>query len=87
MRYDERDVLFARMTYLPGTSQHAEYYARRPEKEKEDDTLRVLPFGGADAHNHDRTTAEIVDSGFRYLADIKNLSEGSPLGNRQGDFT
>ncbi len=83
MRFDERDVLFSRMNYLPGSPQHADYYTRHPDRERDDDALRAMPFGGASAHNRERTTSEIVESGFRYLADIKSLSEGSPIGNRQ----
>lgn len=82
MRHDERDVLFSRMARLPGTLQHADYYAAHPERQASDDALRALPYGGPAAKNHDRTTAEMADAGFRYLADIRRFVEGEPASER-----
>jgi len=42
-RVDERDVMFAREEYHPGSEQYAAYYAEHPEKQKGDDRLRRLP--------------------------------------------
>ena len=42
-RVDERDVMFAREEYQPGTEQYANYYAMRPEYQKVDDNIRKLP--------------------------------------------
>ncbi len=42
-RVDERDVIFAREEYAPGTERHEVYYARRPEKAAVDEMLRSLP--------------------------------------------
>ena len=42
-RVDERDVIFAREEYLPGTDKYETYYALRPEKKAVDDKLRGLP--------------------------------------------
>ena len=36
-RVDERDVIFAREEYEPGTDRYEEYYRRRPEKKAIDD--------------------------------------------------
>lgn len=42
-RVDERDVMFAREEYMPGTEKHAQYYARHPERRARDDRIRALP--------------------------------------------
>ncbi len=40
---DERDVMFAREEYQPGTATYDAYYARRPEYRAIDDKIRELP--------------------------------------------
>ncbi len=42
-RADERDVVFAREEYLPGTEKHTRYYRLRPENRAVDDRIRALP--------------------------------------------
>ena len=42
-RVDERDVMFAREEYEPGTERYEKYYAMRPEKKRSDDAIRKLP--------------------------------------------
>ncbi|MGD8794718.1 MAG: reductive dehalogenase domain-containing protein [Anaerolineae bacterium] len=42
-RYDERDIMFARMRLVPGTPEFEAYYALRPEKRAGDDKTRALP--------------------------------------------
>jgi len=42
-RVDERDVIFSREEYLPGTEKYDTYYRLRPEKKALDDKLRGLP--------------------------------------------
>lgn len=42
-KVDERDVIFAREEYKPGTEKYDRYYAMRPEKKEIDDRLRKLP--------------------------------------------
>ena len=42
-RFDERDVMFAREEYEPGTEKYEKYYAMRPENKKADDKIRSLP--------------------------------------------
>lgn len=41
--YDERDIMFARARYRPGTPEYQEYYSRHPERQLLDDELRALP--------------------------------------------
>jgi len=42
-RVDERDTMFAREEYQPGTERYDEYYAARPEFKAIDDSIRHLP--------------------------------------------
>jgi reductive dehalogenase len=42
-RVDERDIMFAREEYHPGSNKYETYYAMRPEKKENDDKLRALP--------------------------------------------
>ena len=42
-KVDERDVMFAREEYHPGTEKYDTYYARRPEFKVTDDKIRKLP--------------------------------------------
>jgi len=42
-RFDERDVIFSREEYMPGSDKYKTYYARRPEYKDLDDKMRKLP--------------------------------------------
>ena len=42
-KVDERDIMFAREEYLPGSEKYAIYYEMRPEHKKIDDRIRKLP--------------------------------------------
>jgi reductive dehalogenase len=42
-RVDERDVMFAREEYKPGSDKYEQYYRWRPENKEIDDRLRDLP--------------------------------------------
>jgi ferredoxin len=42
-RFDERDIQFSRVRLVPGTPEHASYYAMRPENLRIDDEIRALP--------------------------------------------
>jgi reductive dehalogenase len=42
-RVDERDIMFAREEYEPGTAKYEAYYKMRPENKKIDDKIRKLP--------------------------------------------
>ncbi|MCK5742499.1 MAG: hypothetical protein KAH48_09795, partial [Chlorobi bacterium] len=42
-RVDERDIMFARSSYKPGTEKYEEYYAKHPDKKQTDDKIRRLP--------------------------------------------
>ncbi len=42
-RYDERDIMFARMHYDKGSAAYEDYYTRFPARQKRDDDIRALP--------------------------------------------
>jgi ferredoxin len=42
-RFDERDIMFARIRLKPNSREYASYYERRPENKVPDDQLRKLP--------------------------------------------
>lgn len=42
-RIDERDVIFARFEYPPGSDRYREYYRLHPEKKDRDDAIRKRP--------------------------------------------
>ena len=42
-RSDERDTMFARAHYTPGSQAYEDYYKRFPEKKDIDDSLRHRP--------------------------------------------
>ncbi len=42
-RYDERDVIFSREEYLPGSEKYEQYYSTRPEFKETDDKMRKFP--------------------------------------------
>jgi hypothetical protein len=58
-RVDERDIIFAREGYFPGSDKHTSYYTRRPELKDIDDKIRNLP--------------ELLEPGGRYYDPIKSI--------------
>ncbi len=76
-RFDERDIMFARMSYKEGSQQYEDYYKRNPEKKEIDDSFRKMPdLMGEGTATFDPINSPIGVSAFRFLGDIKGLSEG-----------
>ena len=74
-RVDERDVIFAREEYVPGTEKNAQYYARRPELQVRDDRIRALPeLTQPGGRHYDPVMAATVVTEFEaaraYLKDV-----------------
>ncbi len=57
-RVDERDVIFAREEYHPGTEKYEIYYSMRPELKEIDDRMRGLP--------------ELLEPGGRYFDPVRS---------------
>ncbi|QZY57254.1 4Fe-4S dicluster domain-containing protein [Crassaminicella profunda] len=84
-RIDERDVMFSRMNYKKGTKEYRDYYERNPNKKEIDDVLRDMPnIGGEGTATYDPINSPIMDACFRFLGDIKKLSEGE-INNKKVD--
>ncbi len=76
-RFDERDIIFARMNYKNDTPEYEDYYSRNPHKKDMDDAFRAMPqLGGEGTATYDPINSPIVDACFRFLGDIKKFSEG-----------
>ncbi len=76
-RIDERDTMFARMNYKQGTHQYEEYYSRNRDKRKIDDEIRKKPqICGEGTATYSPINSPIADANFKFLNDIKHLSEG-----------
>lgn len=83
-RLDERDIMFARAGYRDGEANYRDYYSRFPGLRKQDDRIRALPglcsLGAATYHP---LHVRVAGSGFRFLADIRPLAEGTAAGEKQ----
>lgn len=76
-KIDERDTIFARMNYKEGCGNYEEYYSRNPQLKQIDDELRSLPEMGAEGSvMFNKINSPIIDAAFKYLYDIRKLSEG-----------
>jgi len=77
-RIDERDTMFARMNYEEGTPQYEEYYGRNQEKKVIDDEIRKKPhLCGEGTATYNPINSPVAVANFKFLNDIKILSEGS----------
>lgn len=76
-RVDERDVIFARAKYEPGTERHDAYYRMRPEKKEIDDKIRCLPeLLAPGGQYYDPVRSEYVNSQFRLEEQLVTLVDG-----------
>lgn len=76
-RIDERDTMFARMNYIEGTPEYDDYYKRNKDKKEKDDQIRQKPqICGEGTATYNPITSPIADANFRFLNDIKDLSDG-----------
>ncbi|OEF99942.1 4Fe-4S ferredoxin [Vulcanibacillus modesticaldus] len=82
-RFDERDTIFARMSYQKGSREYEDYYKRNPEKKVVDDELRSMPNVGEEGTStYNQLHSPIPIAGYKFLSDIKKYSEG-PINQQQ----
>lgn len=82
-RIDERDTMFARMSYTEGTPQYQDYYKRNPDKKDIDDALRAKPnLCSEGTMSYDAVNSPMAEAAFMFLNDIKQLSEGYVNSNK-----
>jgi len=76
-RVDERDVMFSREEYEPGTERYESYYTAHPELKEVDDRMRRFPElfepGGK---YYEKGTAEAIDSVFDAVATLTTAADG-----------
>ncbi len=74
---DERDVMFSREEYQPGTEHYETYYAAHPEYKAVDDRMRRLPEllepGG---RYYDKQTADPIDAVFDKIVTLATQVDG-----------
>ncbi len=77
-RFDERDVIFARLLYSPQTSAYMDYYKKNPVQKEADDAFRAKPpLGDASAVFYDLINSPMSDGCFDFLGVLKGLVETS----------
>jgi len=83
-RYDERDTVFAREEYEPGSCKYETYYSRHPELRDTDDRMRGLPEllePGGRYYDADRSGA-IADT-FRIIRGLTTAVDGDVVTEMQ----
>ena len=76
-RFDERDTIFARLTYKEGTKQYQEYYEKNPHLKEEDDLMRDAPHPyGEGTATFNPLNSAIANATFKFLGDMNKYSEG-----------
>lgn len=82
-RIDERDTMFARMSYEKDSKEYHDYYKRNPDKKQIDDELRELPnICGEGTATFHPIHSPFAEAGFRFLGDIKKYVEGEVNKNK-----
>lgn len=83
-RVDERDVMFAREEYLPGTEKYEAYYAMRPHLKEVDDMIRELPpLLSPGGKYYDADVSARVTSVFRTIAAMTTQVDGEAAPTRE----
>lgn len=74
---DERDVIFARARYRPGTGEYRDYYSRHLELKEEDDRFRALPrLGEPGGQYFHQLNTPIGNVSFELLEKVGHLVDG-----------
>ena len=75
-RLDERDIMFARMSYEEGSKRYDDYYSRNPDKKETDDELRSRTgLFSKDTPYYDKYLAPAAEANFDLLSNIRHLAE------------
>ncbi|MBS4537632.1 4Fe-4S dicluster domain-containing protein [Clostridium sp. D2Q-11] len=78
-RIDERDTMFSRMSLEKDSEEYKYYYNKNPDKKEKDDNIRQRPqICGEGTATYDPVNSKIAEANFKFLNDIKSLSEGNP---------
>ena len=83
-RVDERDVMFSREEYRPGTDKYNTYYAMRPENKEVDDRLRGLPeLLAPGGKYYDPVRSPYVDAIFKVIHGMTAEVDGEVKASRK----
>lgn len=78
-RIDERDTMFSRMNLEKNSKEYNDYYNKNPKRKEKDDEIRKKPqICGEGTATYDPINSKIAQANFKFLDDIKHLSEGEP---------
>ena len=84
IRYDERDIMFARIRYAPGSDAYEDYYSRNPGKKSFDDALRQMPqLGEPGSEYYDGFDSALADATFDLLEKWRPLAESGAMRPRR----
>jgi len=77
VRYDERDIMFARARYVKGTPEYDDYYSRHPARKIIDDSIRAMPkLLGVGGKYYDPVRSAIANNYFEINEKLAPLAEG-----------
>jgi len=78
-RYDERDIMFARMEYKPGSKEYEDYYGRHPELKEQDDAMRAMPnILGEGTATYNPLMGPVSEAGFGMLGEMRKYVDNKP---------
>lgn len=76
-RFDERDVMFARGEYQPGTKKYEEYYGKlHPEKKEFDDMLHELPDVCEGGSLYEPLNSKLCGAEFSFITNLLTAVDG-----------
>ncbi len=79
-KIDERNTMFARMSWSDQGPAARDFYQRHPEKKAIDDELKTLPnLSEEGTATYDPINSRIADSLFRLIADLRPLATGEVI--------
>lgn len=82
-RVDERDIMFARGRLVPGSAEHEQYYALRPQHLKSDDLTRSLPgLLSPDAELADEVVFAAAEASFDLTEAVRHSVDGEVADRR-----
>lgn len=85
-RVDERDVMFAREEYEPGSEKYEEYYSMRPQNKDIDDRLRKLPKLFAEGGRYyDPIKSKEIDEIFKKIETALTFVDG-PVADIKAEY-
>ncbi len=83
-RVDERDIMFAREEYRPGSEKYDIYYSAHPERKKTDDRLRRMPeLLAPGGRYYDPARSENAQSAFREIEQLTTEVDGEVSAQRE----